>query len=824
MEISIDNAKIYEYDAIPQLVIINEEESGNVLEVSIAIYTPASSDSGESHVIEHCIATDLSEILGNAEISAYVFHNITYFNFNIKKSDICIIEKVMESIYNPQFLFDKNIYFRESHNVQNFENGSRVGGVVLNEIIEKSKNDKYVLLSNIPRSLAKDSETRGISGGTVQGILNLTYNKCIEYYQTNYTWNNTCVSILGNFTDREKEQAVSLFQEYKTIKYVKKIKEDNSKRDEKILKNLRITYIEDREEKLNEVLFSINLKLPSPETMAEYEFYFFLRETIEECLNENYMVQVVLRNILEYAYIVIIYKEKEWREKLYEVLEKINSLFCDPSYMISKKTYIISKIVRKDKKIENEKLIQFLSEAYFGNHPILTFLTYEDGESKKNYVDIIRDITTNEVCVYAEPIQNLEKLLHQYINSKKAMLYITKDNYVNWTQIKSIQKNKIQKYDNSNLYYEDRLKNIEVFYYRDKEKWIQLFYNITTMGKYRIFLLSFFMNKIHEIIGGHKVKINILPLYDFSNKKSKTYLILKIFISSNKDIEDIYSIVTNSLSLIVGNTYFRESLNESYISYESNLKKNVLNALITRILSYFRICEAHKDILFGVERNKYYTRIKDELRLNSIVDLSMNEIIKGDLQAIATSLIKLNGTEQLIYTANVKNKICTDIPLKCDIHFVRNEFGFAAGMDIRNQSRVIIYKFKVICKMVTDLCIIPLLRERGIYYGEINIIEDVLILIVNDHNFVISKEYIIKEIKNFIVENRKNILKTFPVFSAEIYKNITNRFDGWKEQKVLYVLLEENKYNMSKNDNIDNLEINLFLNTLEGFLIKGTEK
>jgi hypothetical protein len=136
MNIRIGNATFSVYEDNPHFVIINNWNSTDIIEVAIAVFTPAESDYGESHVIEHCIASDLSMIVGNLEVAAYVFHNITFLNFNIQKSNIYLLSNVMEKLFNPEFLVDENIYFRESHNVQSDSRGKRVGGIVFNEILE----------------------------------------------------------------------------------------------------------------------------------------------------------------------------------------------------------------------------------------------------------------------------------------------------------------------------------------------------------------------------------------------------------------------------------------------------------------------------------------------------------------------------------------------------------------------------------------------------------------------------------------------------------------------------------------------------------------
>ena len=106
--------ELFEYkNSYPRFVGVNEKNQREKVDINIAVFTPTEADSGESHVIEYCIASEISHIVGNIAFSAYVFHNITYYNIQIQKENIGLIDNIIEIIVNPKFLKEKSIFNRE---------------------------------------------------------------------------------------------------------------------------------------------------------------------------------------------------------------------------------------------------------------------------------------------------------------------------------------------------------------------------------------------------------------------------------------------------------------------------------------------------------------------------------------------------------------------------------------------------------------------------------------------------------------------------------------------------------------------------------------
>ena len=80
----------------------------------------------------------------------------------------------------------------------------------------------------------------------------------------------------------------------------------------------------------------------------------------------------------------------------------------------------------------------------------------------------------------------------------------------------------------------------------------------------------------------------------------------------------------------------------------------------------------------------------------------------------------------------------------------------AAG-DITAVSDLILAKYKVLCKIITRFYLRQWFREQGIYYGEIDIIEGNLLIIIQNSS-KIEVEEITKQINLFLDYNIKEIL------------------------------------------------------------------
>lgn len=317
---------IYEDNLLPKIFFIQTDAKPKRREVGIAIYTPIDSDKGISHVIEHCIASELYEKLGDRLQSAYVLHNITFYNFLIESNNLKSIFDILNIVLYPEFLRERHIFDRESCNIQNNKDEKVISGVVFNEILSKSKDASYVLLRSIPKALAITNETSGVAGGSIEGILELTYEETVRYYARYYNVKSMCITILGELSFKWQKRITNMCCQINKMNREICVEVYQQK---KIYNKsgCEINYVADGNEKKFDELYAICFSSVAPSSKEEYEFYIWLRYCLEKELQGMYekQVQVEFRNMLDYAYICIIYKNKSDRAAITDISKRVLS-------------------------------------------------------------------------------------------------------------------------------------------------------------------------------------------------------------------------------------------------------------------------------------------------------------------------------------------------------------------------------------------------------------------------------------------------------------------------------------------------------------------
>lgn len=289
-------------------------------------------------------------------------------------------------------------------------------------------------------------------------------------------------------------------------------------------------------------------------------------------------------------------------------------------------------------------------------------------------------------------------------------------------------------------------------------------------------------------------------------------MIIKTGTDIKKAIKDLFDAKLDKRKLYKALYLYRSKNNGC--SYNESI-----NFLVIHMLSFFRVCETHKDLLYGLGRRIYIEHVLEYLSKNSNIELSISDIFTGNLEAIGTSYKELNGLAELDkFLGKERQEINIKYVEKQGNCFVKNEAWYVAGMDIRNETRGLIDKFKVICKIITDLYLLPSLRNNGIYYGELNIIEDVLRLIINNHGLYISMNDIANDIKQFVINSEANIINIYQDLYSEFYKEKEDRYSNRNDSQILCDLLDEVKRDVSSKEiQISHKELDRIINIIMKF-------
>ena len=807
--------ELFEYkNSYPRFVGVNEKNQREKVDINIAVFTPTEADSGESHVIEHCIASEISHIVGNIAFSAYVFHNITYYNIQIQKENIGLIDNIIEIIVNPKFLKEKSIFNRESHNIQYINGVRRIGGVVLNEVLNKCNNKKYVLLNNIPKSLSDQEYVEGVSGGTVERILHLTYDQCKNYFQKYYTKGNMCISITGGMPEE--------FRERISKKYSKNSKVFN---DNKFLKTWKGNQIELRTKKFKttyftesdggDSIYSINIKLLLPKNNLEYNFYYCVKEKIQyQCQKKGLRIQVELRNTIRYVYIATIYKNYQYSKIIYQVLYEV---FNESETYRTPKSYIEGFILENNGTVKGEVVIRFLAEAYFAKLPIKSFLQKKD--TCLDVEKLIKNVEIGELEVFPVSKNILSQIFKNYIVSPNANFYQPQEFTVNWEKIEIENIPYLLPAYDIKLVKKIKVNNVTIYYYQDKISWIKIFFNVTGVEDYTIFLLGSYVKRINCMLDTRKMKLSPLPIYNYYQRSSNTYIVLSLLVGKYNDIDVI---VNKILNFKITKKILYNSLNSDIQETEALIKKNIVNLVTIRVLAYFRTSELHKDLLFGLSRIEYAKIIKSFLECeNNIEDLSLKDILKRKVEIIgasfpfqANNLMSNKKSEKYEYI-NIQKP---DIPKDETIFVNAGGDWIAAGVDIKEIDRKTLSKYKILCELITNLYFLNFLRERSVYYGEINLIDDVLIVIVNSQIEVVDIEEIQEQLKNFVSKSFDNIINIFPIWLKKSWNK--KDFNLGREQQILNQIFRKSLRDPLLGENITREELQLFMSILSKYSSK----
>jgi Predicted Zn-dependent peptidases, insulinase-like len=183
----------YRFDNGLKLVLI-EDNNYPRLDINVTLKTPPIDSRGATHVIEHCIA---SEIYSQSIVKQYArtLQNRTSYEFVVVR--INALKDILKGIFFPRFKSDKNIFLREGWRLENNNNQYAIKGIVFNEIKESFTSPLYCIMNHIPYSLYGNNVLGHIGGGTLGRLLDLRFEDIIEYHNDYYVLNNCCIYIRG---------------------------------------------------------------------------------------------------------------------------------------------------------------------------------------------------------------------------------------------------------------------------------------------------------------------------------------------------------------------------------------------------------------------------------------------------------------------------------------------------------------------------------------------------------------------------------------------------------------------------------------------------
>lgn len=185
------------------------------MSLSIGFRTPPENDKGANHVLEHALlcgsekypsrniqislkANSVASLLNAMTSDDYTMYPFTTRN---QKDFQNLADVYINALLKPMLLHDKNI-FQQQGVRQEIKNGQvQYNGIVYNEIkgrMNKGGDISQFLMEQLYNSLYGGTSLSFTSGGTLEGLEQLTYDDVLKVYRQFYKPSNALIYLSGN--------------------------------------------------------------------------------------------------------------------------------------------------------------------------------------------------------------------------------------------------------------------------------------------------------------------------------------------------------------------------------------------------------------------------------------------------------------------------------------------------------------------------------------------------------------------------------------------------------------------------------------------------
>ena len=181
---------------------------------SVAFNTPAESDKGINHILEHSLLGGsekyptnnmIFNVMNNTYtsfINAITMQNTTMFPVCSQSEEqlMKLTDIYMDAVYNPLIAKDKRVFEREAwrYELEDADSPLTFNGIVYNEMRGNYGNIDRVQSENDKKAIFKDTNQQYDSGGVPSSILDLSYEEFLETYNRNYTPSNSFMVLYGD--------------------------------------------------------------------------------------------------------------------------------------------------------------------------------------------------------------------------------------------------------------------------------------------------------------------------------------------------------------------------------------------------------------------------------------------------------------------------------------------------------------------------------------------------------------------------------------------------------------------------------------------------
>lgn len=830
----------YKHKSGLNVVYISDKKYKDIIDVNITMRTPAFNNAGVTHIIEHCIQSEIF-MKKFLKQNAYTFQDKTSYEYSIYKNDIQNLRNILNEIFFPKIKTDKNIFLREAWRVDSNNNNISIGGIVFNEIKKASTSPLHNIIRYIPYTLYKDVDCGKISGGTIEDILDLNLNDLIEYHNRIYVPSNCCIFIHGfNCIDELLEIINDVLEDYlsKSLKNEKYKFEDNLKLKPN-KKPFEISYRSFKQDK-NRCFISINFLVNKPKNQFEYNVYYTLNYLlVNECngiLNKKIKnnklgkkVEAAFKNSLYYPYFTVIlgYCEKDVVKEFCDILknsfyEVINSLDFNniPNY--------INLDFNNRGNVDGLIMAKYIMEAIYSDINVFSYIQNNISDEKKEEFrnTLLRTFVYNpdySIILESPVIVQNEKNDKELINKALKNGIVNEYNSNFNKKLSQSTHYLLDASDNINNYFESpkiimpdisEIGTIKAYLYNrsDSNVNVHFYFDISNFDFEQICyvdILSKFLNRCFYTESNHSIVAFGYPI-----NNSKATFILKIHADMN-NIDEIFKSINNLLnsnSIENSEEMIKNIISEVKSDFDMNIVNRTTSFLNDRILSYFSNLGLYKDALGGIGSYKFFCENSDESLMYKISDirkLVFNKenvfvsIYAKDKEKVVKSMEKFINGLNTVKMPEIKN---TKFNIKNEGFILNLDNNYIAqGFNLDTELYKDLEKYSIICNIVTDNYLFTTLRNKYNAYS-CRLLEssgNILFLSIQDPNIETTLE-VFRNTSKYILNNTKKIMNEYELYKRNYILNYKDPIITPENDRNTIKILFPNVYKF-KNEVISDL-------------------
>jgi Zn-dependent M16 (insulinase) family peptidase len=827
----------YCYDNGLNVIYVDDENYTDKVDINITILTPAIDNKGITHIIEHCIASEINNKKFLKQYASTV-QDKTSYEYILHIDDVTEIEGIINEIFFPKFKTDKNILLREGWRID-CENGKNfIRGIVYNEMLESFASPMYNIINYIPYTLFSTSIYKNIAGGVPNDILDLRLEDLINYHTEYYKINNCVIYVHGcECIDSILNMIESTNQKCSYGQINGLVQTETKKNVNKC--NLKINYptIKDKDNSF----ISINYVIKKPRNQFEYNVYCHLvnfiienQEKLKKEVKDTKLlnnVQATFKNLVFISYFTVILRGENANNHI--LIKEYKKFFVNIMESFTSESILnyINYHIMHNNIIDGLNLGKYIMEAFFSNLDPFIYL-YNDMSKEQGNIfiksvkeQLVKSPISSKLLVIPKKewlrANLIEKAMKNgIVNEYKIEKKITSHLYSSIWE-KSIEKYKNNTIDLESIKYKyiklSHEHNIDCYIYNSSEfSNIHFYFDIKNFHDEQFVYLNIIVNYLQNEIKLTIKNVIKLFIYPVNNKECK--LVLRIS-ATEKDLESVMNSLMNILSLedLEKHRFMIEDIiNRNLVDFEMDIFRNPIFYLEARRTSYISLESFCKEYSFGIGNYKFINNIKEFNIIYKLKNILKMVLVKNNLKvSIYTkdeehvlNLIKnfidkleegsketlilqkgVNQSEGLIYSFET-NYIAQSFNLKTLSH---KNYG----------------KNSIISNIIKDTYFLPMIRERNNAYGcgVINKEDAMTFYSIRDPN-IESTLVTFKNTYDYMVRNIDLIYNEYELYRRNFIYSITDPVITKENDRITLktVFLKKFKYRsdvIKETENID---------------------